>query len=68
LTLYRTQRLTADEYAAMFGFLDAYDNGRYSNDVGGLLGQLSVLRESTPLDGEYEGEWRKAVSLAVAAH
>ena len=52
----------------MFAFLDACDNHRYSNDVGGLLGQLNLLRESTPVDPEHERQWRKAVSLAVAAH
>jgi len=68
MTAYRKQRLSPEEYAAMFAFLDACDNHRYSNDVGGLLGQLTVMRDSTPLDHEHERQWRAAVSLAVTAH
>jgi hypothetical protein len=68
MTVYRKQRLSSEEHAAMFAFLDACDNHRYSNDVGGLLGPLNLLRDSTPVDPEHERQWRKAVSLAVAAH
>jgi hypothetical protein len=52
----------------MFAFLDAYENQRYPNDVGGLIGQLAVLRQGAPADHAHERQWRKAVSLAVAAH
>jgi hypothetical protein len=68
MTVYRKQRISAEEYASMFEFLDAYENHMYSNDVGGLLGQLSVLRQGTPVGPAHERQWRKAVSLAVAAH
>jgi len=68
MTVYRKHRISAEEYASMFKFLDAYDNHTYPNDVGGLLGQLSVLRHGMPVDPANERQWRKAVSLAVAAH
>jgi len=68
MNVYRKQRISAEEYAAMFEFLDAYDNQTYSNDVGDLLGQLSVLRQGMPVDPAHERQWRKAVSLAVAVH
>jgi hypothetical protein len=60
--------ISTEEHAAMFRFLDAYDNQTYSNDVGGLLGQLSMLREGTTFAPGDERQWRKAVSLAVTAH
>ena len=68
MTAHRKHTTSAEEHAAMFKFLDGYADKRYPNDVGGLLGQLSVMREGTPFDREYERQWRKAVSLAVAVH
>ena len=68
MTAHRKPMTSAAEHAAMFKFLDRYANKRYDNDVGGLLGQLSVLREGAPLEHEYDRQWRKAVSLAVSVH
>jgi hypothetical protein len=68
MTIHRKQRTSAAEHAAMFKFLDKYDNGSYPNDVGGLLGQLFLLRERIPFERKYEAQWRKAVSLAVTAN
>jgi hypothetical protein len=68
MTLQRRKERTPEEYAAMFRFLDSYDNQTFSNDVGGLLGQLSMLREVPPIARRDDGIWRKAVSLAVTAH
>jgi hypothetical protein len=67
MTVHRKQRTSAAEHAAMFKFLDKYDNGTYPDDIGGLLGQLCLLREGIPFDRRYETRWRKAVSLAVTA-
>jgi len=50
----------------MFKFLDAYANHTYPDDVGGLLGQLSLMREHRPPTRADERELRKAVSIAVA--
>jgi hypothetical protein len=65
---HRKKERTPEEHAALWSFLDAYDNHVYPNDVGCLLGQLSMLRERVPLDHSDEALWHKAVSLAVAAH
>jgi len=65
---HRKPMTSAAEHAAMFKFLDKHANKRYDNDVGGLLGQLSVLRAGAPFGHEYDRQWRKAVSLAVADH
>ena len=68
MNAYRKKERTPEEHAAMFKFLDAFDNHTYSNDVGALLGQLSMLRERDALEPADERAWRKAVSLAVTAH
>jgi hypothetical protein len=68
MTEHRKQRASAAEHAAMFKFLDEYDNATFPDDVGGLLGQLFLLRERIPFDRKDENQWRKAVSLAVTAN
>lgn len=67
MTARNKQEMSPEEHAAMFKFLDAYDNHTYSGDVGGLLGQLSMLREGTSFARPDERQWHKAVSLAVTA-
>ena len=64
----RRKEPTPEEHAAMFRFLDAFDNHTYSNDVGCLLGQLSQWRERVPPGHADQRIWHKAVSLAVTAH
>jgi hypothetical protein len=54
--------------AAMFRWLDAYDNAIYSDDDGALLGQLSMLRAGMFVEGHHDRKWHKAVSCAVSAH
>jgi hypothetical protein len=68
MTTHRKQQTSSEEYAAMFAFLDACANHSYPNDVGGLIGQLTVMRQGMPVDRAHERQWRKAVSLAVTAH
>jgi hypothetical protein len=65
---YRKRQTPAEAYTAMFRFLDAFDDKVCPNDVGGLLGQLAMLREEMPIDRRYQRQWHEAVSLAVAAH
>jgi hypothetical protein len=64
----RKHEQSPEEHAAMFKFLDAYAGQTYSDDVGGLLGQLSQLRERATLDRPNDRMWHRAVSLAVTAH
>ena len=54
--------------AAIFRFLDAYDNEIHSDDDGALLGQLSMLRAGMFVEGRDDREWHEAVSCAVSAH
>jgi hypothetical protein len=68
MSMHRKKVRSPEDRAAMFKFLDAFDNHTYSNDVGCLLGQLSWLRERVSLDHADERTWHKAVSLAVTAH
>lgn len=67
MTLHHDNSRSANQHAAMFKFLDAYANHTYPDDVGGLLGQLSLMREHPPCTRADEREFRKAVNLAVAA-
>ena len=55
-------------HAAIFRFLDAYENETYSDDDGALLGQLSMLRAGMFVEGRDDREWHEAVSYAVSAH
>ena len=55
-------------HAAIFRFLDAYENQTYSDDDGALLGQLSMLRAGIFVEGLHDREWHEAVSCAVSAH
>ena len=55
-------------HAAIFRFLDAYENQTYSDDDGALLGQLSMLRAGMSVERRDSREWHKAVSYAVSAH
>jgi hypothetical protein len=54
--------------AAIFRWLDAYDNAIHSDDDGVLLGQLSMLRAGMFVEGHHDSKWHKAVSCAVSAH
>ena len=67
MTPHRDNPRSAEQHAAMFKFLDAYANHTYPDDVGGLLGQLSLLREHLPCTRADERELRKAVNIAVTA-
>jgi hypothetical protein len=53
--------------AAIFSFLDAFDNVIHSDDDGALLGQLSMLRAGLFVEGHDDREWHEAVSCAVSA-
>jgi hypothetical protein len=55
-------------HAAIFRFLDAYENQILSDDNGALLGQLSMLREGMFVEGLDDREWHEAVNCAVSAH
>jgi hypothetical protein len=68
MATHRKNERTPAQRAALFKFLDAYDNGTYPDEAGCLLGQLAQLRELESLDRPDERTWHRAVSLALTAH
>lgn len=56
-------------YLAMFEFLRQYylRGLSESDEVGGLLGDLSLLEDGQPADAAYETDWAKAVQTVLTA-
>ena len=52
-------------YAAMYHFLDQYFQQTKSDDVGALLGGMSLL-DGEPVDAAVAGDWEDAVEFALA--
>lgn len=57
--------LANDEaYLAMFAFLERFYEQTRSDDVGGLLGSLSLLPDGRPTDAAITEEWTSAKQAA----
>ena len=52
-------------YAAMFYFLDQFYMRTKSDDVGGLLGTMSLLDDGLPADRAIVADWQEAVQFAM---
>jgi len=52
-------------YAAMYHFLDQYYQQTKSDDVGALLGSMSLLN-GEPVDSAISGDWEDAIEFALA--
>ena len=52
-------------YAAMFHFLDRIYDRTKSNDLGTLLGGMSMLADGSPADPAIISEWRLAIEFAL---
>jgi len=52
-------------YAAMFHFLEDFYLRTKSDDVGSLLGSMSLLSDGGPADPAVAEEWQEAVKFAV---
>lgn len=52
-------------YAAMFHFLEEFYMRTKSNDVGSLLGDMSLLADGDPADPGVAEEWQEAVKFAI---
>ncbi|MES2933477.1 MAG: hypothetical protein V4805_08330 [Pseudomonadota bacterium] len=52
-------------YLAMFSFLEAEYRMTKSDELGGLLGGLSLLSDGTPADPAVKAQWSEAVSAAL---
>ena len=52
-------------YAAMFQFLEDYWMRTKSDEMGGLLGAMSLLANGSPADAAMAHDWRRAVEYAL---
>lgn len=52
-------------YIAMFHFLEQLYLRTKSDDLGGLLGGMSVLQDGSPADPAVGNDWREAVEQAL---
>jgi hypothetical protein len=52
-------------YAAMFHFLETAYLRTRSDDLGGLLGSMSILPDGSPADPAIIASWQAAVEFAV---
>lgn len=50
----------------MFAFLKAYYDRGQSDEIGGLLGSLSLLQDGSPADPAYLSDWNAAVEAALS--
>ena len=53
-------------YLAMYDFLDHYYQQTGADDVGGLLGSMSLLIDGSPADPAIAQEWQASVAKAEA--
>ena len=59
-------QLTSQQaFLAMYSFLDAHYQRSKADDVGALLGSMSLLRDGRPVDPAVESDWNAAVQAAV---
>ena len=49
-----------EAYLAMFAFLEAHYQRGPSEDIGALLGALSLLPDGSPADAAMAADWREA--------
>lgn len=60
-----TSLTSAQAYMAMFAFLEAQYQSTGSDDLGALLGSLSLLQDGLPADSAHRAEWDAAVQVAI---
>ena len=54
-------------YLAMFEFLRQYYLRGKSDEIGGMLGGMSLLEDGKPADSAYEADWSRAVQVVLKA-
>jgi hypothetical protein len=52
-------------YAAMFYFLEDLHGRIHSDDIGGLLGGMSLLADGRPADQGVVADWHRAMQRAM---
>jgi hypothetical protein len=61
------KQLTPEQaYLAMYAFLEAHYSRSKADDVGALLGSMSLLPDGTPADVAIERDWELAVQSSLA--
>ena len=53
-----------EAFLAMYAFLDAHYRRSPSDEIGSLLGSLSLLEDGQPADAAFLEDWRRAVENA----
>jgi hypothetical protein len=61
-----TELTSQQAFLAMYSFLDAHYQRSKADDVGALLGSLSLLPSGGPADPAVESDWNAAVQAAVS--
>ena len=57
------ENLNAKEaYQAMFRFIEMYYERTQADDIGAILGSMSILEDGKPADGVMWQEWLDAIS------
>ena len=57
---------THDAYLAMYYFLERHYERTASDDLGSLLGSMSLLEDGSPADPAFEKDWGEAVEKAFS--
>lgn len=55
-------------YAAMFAFLEALYEATNSDDIGALLGSMSLTPSGRPIDPAIWGDWLEAIKKAESGN
>ena len=50
-----------DAYLAMFAFLEDYYSRGNSDEIGGMLGSMSLLQNGSPTDPAIKQDWNDAL-------
>ena len=56
----------AQAFQAMYLFLSNYWESTKSDEIGALLGGLSLLSDGTAADPAYSNEWKKSVQKVLS--
>lgn len=52
-------------YAAMFSFLENYYRSTNADEIGSLLGSMSIVSDGLPLDRALWDDWKSAVEKSI---
>ena len=55
-----------EAYLAMHAFLEKYYEMTKSDEIAGLLGSMSILKDGNSVDPAYMKDWKEAVDKVVS--